>query len=145
VGKNKPGFAPGPTTTSSGRTSTFLVVETCAAMASRNEGAPSGAAYLVLPPRMATDARLDDVFGRGEPGLPDLQVDDIAALAFQRGGLGQHRVRALVLQIRHPIARARGVAARGPDHGRGAARRAARGAARGTRQSRGAARGNGVP
>ena len=70
VGKNKPGFAPGPTTISSGRTSTSLVSETCAAMASRNEGAPSGAAYLVLPPRMAPTPASTTCSGVANPGCP---------------------------------------------------------------------------
>ena len=70
VGKNKPGFAPGPTTTSSGLTATPLVSETCAAMASRNEGAPSGAAYLVLPPRMASTPASTMCVGVANPGWP---------------------------------------------------------------------------
>ena len=91
-----------------------------------------GGGVLGLAPADGVHARFDDVLGRGKPGLADLQVDDIASLAFQRGGLGQHRVRALVLQGRDPIARVGRITARRPD---GARRGATRGATRDARDT----------
>jgi hypothetical protein len=48
-------------------------------------------------------AGLDDVGGRVEIGLADLEVDDVAALGFQRPRPHQHLEGGLGAQARHPL------------------------------------------
>ena len=47
--------------------------------------------YAVMPVAESLDPRLDDVRGRWEVGLPDPEIDDVAALALELRGAGQHR------------------------------------------------------
>jgi len=49
------------------------------------------------------DARLRDVVERGDVRLADLQVDDVAALRFQRLRARQHMISAFRLQIANTI------------------------------------------
>ncbi len=52
-------------------------------------------------------SRLDDVAWRIEIGLPDLEVDDIAALRFQRSRLHQHFESGLGAETRHAFGEAK--------------------------------------
>ena len=57
-----------------------------------------GIAVLAVAQRL--DRRLDDVRRGFEVGLADAEVDDVAALALQFGGFGEHREGVLVAQAR---------------------------------------------
>ena len=64
---------------------------------------PAGGRVVRVAVLHRADRSLDDVVGRGEIGLADLQVDDPLAVSFQPPRLGEHLESALRSEARHAL------------------------------------------